>query len=455
MKHIIRTLGSVRKRLRETRWLEVLTLSLAISGGAVPTVMASQAVDREVVYEQAKNALRDGRSETAYQLLVQYEINWSGEDAFDYLFGVAALDSGHAGDAIFSLQRLVARQPDFSGARLELARAYYDVGDNELARIEFARIQSENPPPNVAQTVSDYMAAIEIKSREYQSSAQYYIEVGGGYDSNAPASTDENIFLNFVLNPTNLEQSSAFAKVTLGGFWNNPISPSSQVLFNARVDHRANPSVHFVDASNIDLGAAWSWKSGESAASIAANSLFSALDGGYNKRDIGVMGTYVREISDSWTVAGFVRGGAIRFEEAALAIRDVDQVLYGLSLSQDYKSAQMSISLTGNTDDAVDAGEQFSADGYGVRFTNNWYRKGGSVIFLDASATKTEYDTQFFGLDREDDLYAVTLGSAWSQFPSKGWVTTLNLNYSVKDSTVSLYEFDRLEVGVTLRKVLD
>jgi len=66
MKHIIRTLGSVRKRLRETRWLEVLTLSLAISGGAVPTVMASQAVDREVVYEQAKNALRDGRSETAY-----------------------------------------------------------------------------------------------------------------------------------------------------------------------------------------------------------------------------------------------------------------------------------------------------------------------------------------------------------------------------------------------------
>ena len=455
MKHIIRTLGSVRKRLRETRWLEVLTLSLAISGGAVPTVMASQAVDREVVYEQAKNALRDGRSETAYQLLVQYEINWSGEDAFDYLFGVAALDSGHAGDAIFSLQRLVARQPDFSGARLELARAYYDVGDNELARIEFARIQSENPPPNVAQTVSDYMAAIEIKSREYQSSAQYYIEVGGGYDSNAPASTDENIFLNFVLNPTNLEQSSAFAKVTLGGFWNNPISPSSQVLFNARVDHRANPSVHFVDASNIDLGAAWSWKSGESAASIAANSLFSALDGGYNKRDIGVMGTYVRQISDSWTVAGFVRGGAIRFEEAALAIRDVDQVLYGLSLSQDYKSAQMSFSLTGNTDDAVDAGEQFSADGYGVRFTNNWYRKGGSVIFLDASATKTEYDTQFFGLDREDDLYAVTLGSAWSQFPSKGWVTTLNLNYSVKDSTVSLYEFDRLEVGVTLRKVLD
>ena len=455
MKYIIRTLGSGRRRSRETRWLGVLMLSLAISGLAARTAIATEAMDREAVYEQAKKAMRDGRTEAAYQLLMQYEINWSGEDAFDYLFGVAALDSGHAGDAIFSLQRLVARQPAFSGARLELARAYYDVGDNELARIEFERVQSENPPPNVAQTVSDYMAAIEIKSREYQASAQYYIELGGGYDTNAPASTDENIFLNFVLNPTNLEQSSAFAKVTLGGLWNNPVSPSSQVLFNARLDHRANPSAHFVDASNIDLGAAWSWKAGERAASIAANTLFSALDGEYNKRDIGVMGTYAREINDTWTVTGFVRGGAIRFEEAALEIRDVDQVLYGLSLSQDFNNAQMSISLTGNTDDAVDAGGQFSAEGYGVRFTNNWYRKGGSVIFLDASATKTEYDTQFFGLDRRDDLYAVILGSAWSQFPSKGWVTTLNLNYSVKDSTVSLYEFNRLEVGITLRKVLD
>ena len=54
MKHIIRTLGSVGKFLRETRWLEVLTHSLAISGGAVPTVMASQVMDREAVYEQAK-----------------------------------------------------------------------------------------------------------------------------------------------------------------------------------------------------------------------------------------------------------------------------------------------------------------------------------------------------------------------------------------------------------------
>jgi len=433
----------------------MLVLSLAVSSGYAESALAAETLDREAVYEQAKLALRDGRTEAAYQMLAQHEVQWSGEDAFDYLLGVAALDSGHAGEAIFSLQRLVARRPAFSGARLELARAFYDVGDNELARIEFDRVLSENPPPNVVQTVGDYMDAINNKSREYQASGQYYVEIGGGYDSNAPAATDESVFLNFVLNPTNLEQSSGFAKVAIGGLWNKPLSPSSQLLFNARIDHRTNPSTHFVDASNIDLGAAWSWKSGDNSASIAANTLFSALDRQYNKRDIGIMATYARQLSDSWAATGFVRAGAIRFDEQVLQIRDVDQVLYGISLSQSFSSALMSLSVTGNSDDAVDVGEQFSADGYAVRFSNRWYRKGGSSIFFDASATKTEYDSQFFGFDREDDLYSVTLGSAWSRFPSKGWVTTLNLNYSVKDSTVSLYEFNRLELGLTLRKVLD
>ena len=200
MKYYIQILRSAESRARKSWWPKLLILGLAIFGGSAVHAAAAQNIDRDSVYEQAKEALRDGRTEAAYQLLAQYEINLSGEDAFDYLLGVAALDSGHAGEAIFSLQRLVARRPAFSGARLELARAYFDVGDNELARIEFERVQSENPPPNVAQTVNDYMAAIENKSREYQASAQYYIELGGGYDSNAPAATDENVFLNFILN---------------------------------------------------------------------------------------------------------------------------------------------------------------------------------------------------------------------------------------------------------------
>ena len=45
---------------------------------------------------------------------------------FDYLLGVAALDNGYISEAIFSLRRAIAVEPGFSGARMELARAYFE-----------------------------------------------------------------------------------------------------------------------------------------------------------------------------------------------------------------------------------------------------------------------------------------------------------------------------------------
>ena len=119
-----------------------------------PQELAPQKLVPQKLYEQAKEFLRQGQAAQAFALLAAQEGELSGEDEFDYLFGVAALDSQQAGEAIFSLQRLVARKANFSGARLELARAYFDVGDDELASVEFARVLTENPPANVVDAVT-------------------------------------------------------------------------------------------------------------------------------------------------------------------------------------------------------------------------------------------------------------------------------------------------------------
>jgi len=410
------------------------------------------AADREMVFQQAREHLQQGQAAAAYDVLSQYELDWSGEDAYDYLLGVAALDSGNSGEAIFSLQRLVARQPDFAGARMELARAYFDIGDNELARVEFTRVLADNPPANVQSAASEYMTAIDTRARSYQSDAQYYVELGLGYDSNPPAATDDAIFLSFRLADNNLESSSMFSQAAVGGLWNFPISPDSQILLNARVDHRSNPSTHFVDASNINLGVAWSWKSGKNAISVAANTVFSGLAGEHNKNDYGLTANYQRMLNSSWTFASFLRVGAMRFEDSVLEVRDVDQIMYGISVSQTYSNAVMNVSLTGNTDDAKQSSSPFSADGYGINISNSWFLSGGKVIFIEASATTLDYDDPFFGFDREDDIVTFGAGTTWPKFPAKDWTTTFRLNYSEKESTVSLYEFDRVEIGFSFTK---
>ena len=43
----------------------------------------------------------------------------------------------------------------------------------------------------------------------------------------------------------------------------------------------------------------------------------------------------------------------------------------------------------------------------------------------------------------------------WVDFTGKNWMTTARLGYSMKDSTVSLFEFSRIDAGVTFRKMFD
>jgi tetratricopeptide (TPR) repeat protein len=410
------------------------------------------AADRESVFQEAREHLQQGRATNAFDLLSQYELDWAGEDAFDYLFGISALDSDNSGEAIFSLQRLMARQPDFAGARMDLARAYYNIGDNELARVEFNRVLADNPPAKVREAASEYLTAIDAKARAYKSDPQYYFDFGLGYDSNAPAATDDAIFLSFRLSDNNLEASSSFAHAAVGGLWNFPVSPDSQILVNARIDHRANPSTHYVDASNIDLGIGWSWKSGKNSVSVAANTIFAALASKHNKNDYGITASYQRQLNQKWVFSSFIKAGSMRFEESELEVRDVDQVIYGMSVSQTYSNAQFNFSVTGNTDDAKQSNSPFSADGYGINLSNSWFLSGGKVVFIDAGFSNLEYDDAFFGFNREDDITTFGAGAIWSKFPKKDWTTTFRVNYSEKESTVSLYEFERVEIGLSFNK---
>ena len=152
------------------RWVQVASLTLCFVMACVAT--AAENLNPELLYQQAKELLQKGQADQAFALLAAQEGVLAGDDSYDYLLGVAALDSQQAGEAIFSLQRLIARKPDFSGARLELARAYFEVGDNELARTEFARVLAENPPPNVIAAVTDYQAASDARSSADRTTVQ-------------------------------------------------------------------------------------------------------------------------------------------------------------------------------------------------------------------------------------------------------------------------------------------
>ena len=71
---------------------------------------------------QARALLPD-QPEAAWRLLEPQTWHYAGSRDFDYLLGVAALDSHRASEAVMALERVLNNHPDDIPARTELVRA--------------------------------------------------------------------------------------------------------------------------------------------------------------------------------------------------------------------------------------------------------------------------------------------------------------------------------------------
>ena len=94
---------------------------------------------------QAHAALREGRAATAERLLRALEAQAPGEINCQWLLGVALLEREKLPESIATLERVVARAPDFAEARVDLARAYRRAGRAGEAREQVRRVLETTP----------------------------------------------------------------------------------------------------------------------------------------------------------------------------------------------------------------------------------------------------------------------------------------------------------------------
>src|SRR5580700_7505480 len=88
---------------------------------------------------RAHAALRAGRAATAERWLRALEAQFPGEVNCQWLLGVALLDQDKIPESLTTLERVLARVPDFAHARVDLARAYRRAGQPGRAREEVRR----------------------------------------------------------------------------------------------------------------------------------------------------------------------------------------------------------------------------------------------------------------------------------------------------------------------------
>jgi len=407
-----------------------------------------------LVLKQAEALLAEGKSAEAYELLTRNELDLAGTPSFDYLLGVAALDSRRPKDAAFALERVVIWQPDFSGARIELARARFESGEYALARSQFQYLLTQSPPEQTRTVIERYLDAISERSALAGSRFSALAQFGVGYDSNANGSTSEQSFLGFTLNPHNVEIESSFGELMLELGHTVALSATSGLISNAQITHRANVDASFIDQTAVTLGTAAVWAHGEYGFSVGVEGYAGLLDGQDHERGVNLNAGAARRFGD-YEGALSLRAGTLEYQEPLLGILDADRYLAGLSVTRlniGEHSGRLGLALFGGTDDAKQAGSPHGNDRLGVRLFGSWLLRPQSTLYAEVSSLGTDYDGAFFGGQRKDDQLGFTLVFDFQNFPAAKWSVAPRLRYVKNDSNISLYEYDRFEAVVSVRR---
>jgi tetratricopeptide (TPR) repeat protein len=216
---------------------------------------------------ELQRRVNDGQFGLAYDMAKSMP-DAQGDPHFDFLFGVAAVNVGRSAEAVLALQRHLALVPGNDRARLDLARAYFDLGDYVRARQEFEFVLRYNPPAEVRSNITRYLDSMQTReSLGSRANVRFYAEVGYGQDTNTNLGTyndtlNSAIAFGTQIDPTSKGQFSNFAWLAAGGRWVRQVNAPFSVFAGVDMDNKLNQDTPQFNTTNATAYSGFSLVSG-------------------------------------------------------------------------------------------------------------------------------------------------------------------------------------------------
>jgi tetratricopeptide (TPR) repeat protein len=404
--------------------------------------------------------VRAGRYAEAYRLLDPLEDKLAGDVKFDYLLARAALESGQPSKASFIYERILAVEPNFAGVRLEMGRAYLALGDYARAKLEFETVlRFDNLPPDLRQQALIYGKAADdyIAGKRY--AAHGYAEYGYGYDSNAQSATSvrEITVVNgvtIVLPDNALERGDQYHTFALGGELVYALSERLSAYVGGDGRARRYGDIEAADLGSLDTRVGLSYNDAATTARLGLIAGRFWLDDEKTRDSLGLTADYRRLVSKQDQLSIGLVASSFQFIPDALEVNDYN--LYQLAIGWVHAAANgrgaAGITLLGGVEKETNGREDGDKPFFGARVTLQRAfsdRIGGFMLAGAQHGTYSEVNP-LFGFRRVDTLYDVTAGVSWVF--AKGWSLRPQILYLKNDSNAPLFEYDRTDVSLNLRK---
>ena len=414
---------------------------------------------------QARELLRANQSATALKLLAPHEDAQAGNVAFDYLLGVAALETGDASRASIALERALIVNPNHAGARLDLARAYFALGDRERARSEFNAALAQDPPLNARAAINAYLARIDggvVGGGSGRTRASGYVELAAGRDTNVNNATSQGqIFVpvfgfSVQLSPTSQRTADNFLSLGGGGEVSHALNSATSLFAGGDARLRFNRHADIYNFNQFDLrgGVQHTLDAANLVrASIAHQQYY--LDNNNYRATTGLNLEWRHALSAERQLALFGSGNRVRYKDAAQVANDTNLVLFGVGYTHVMNAAsRTTLSASVLAGYERDVGQRIDGDRklYGVRIggQTGWGVKADVYASAGYQPSRFQSANVVFNQQRTDKLADAALGMVWRM--DGNWQLRPQLTYTHNASNIEINAYNRYEASVTLRK---
>ena len=427
-----------------TLW--VAALQFVLSGAACA----------DPVIDQARDLLTRQQAPAAYALLAPLADERAGDPDFDFLLGLAALDAGHPGEAVFALERVLSVQPDHALARAEIARAYYALSEYETARLEFENVKAGgNVPTEAQETMDRYLALIERAQSGGGPRISGFVTAGAGYDTNVNSGTDESrvaipILGNvpFQLVDEAVENEHAYTLIAGGVNVNHPLSKELSVVGGARGYYRNTESPF--STRDAYLYGGLQGERGKHQVTVAAQGEHFEVDADTLRYVYGGFGQWTYAVDNRSRFNLSVQATQLDYPDLGNrdAMRYVGAAGYLLAIGGKREPVVFAGAYGGTEDEDDGDFPQFGHDLYGARIGGSLELFTRTRGYASVSFEQRDYhgDDPIFLRTRDDTQFIVSTGVEFAA--SETWFVRPNVSYTNNDSNLPINDYDRIVAGV-------
>lgn len=423
----------------------------AAIGIGLLAMLASAGTSFAAPADEVKKLLDKGDAAGAYALGKNHP-DQLGDPQFDFYFGVAAIDSGRAGEGVLALERYAINFPDNTSARLELARGYFVMGDDQRAREEFNAVLNTKPPAAVAANIERFLDALRSRESTYRTTAGLFLEAGFGYDSNTnggvgSANISLPVFGNVVIGQTGVKTRSNFSWLAIGGQISHPISPGLAVFAGGQLDGKFNSSgeAQQFDQGNIAVNGGISYFKDKNFYRLTASRAEVTVDYNRFRTVSSLSGEWLHQIDELQTISPFLQ--TAQFEYAGNnRVRDAEFHAAGIGYRKafiDKWQPLLTLSInTGkerNTEGRPDLGREIYGGRAALAITPipKW------ALSVGGTYQKSRYDGPdlLLGTTRSDNYYAADAVASYAY--TRDLSLRAELLLSKNSSNLELYTYRR------------